>query len=117
MTALLFKKDRGDMNPKRIGFLGFDGITALDLVGPTEAFATAMFDEGEGGVRRCYEVLTIGLSNKSFAAESGVVFHPHKTLYTAPALDTLVIPGGSGLRKTETNATVSAWLKSRAGRI
>jgi hypothetical protein len=28
------------MNPKRIGFLGFDGMTALDLVGPAEAFAS-----------------------------------------------------------------------------
>jgi transcriptional regulator GlxA family with amidase domain len=50
-------------------------------------------------------------------AESGVVFLPQKTLFTAPALDTLIIPGGSGLRKTQTNATVSAWLRSRAGRI
>ena len=34
---LTFKKETGDMNPKRIGFLGFDGMTALDLVGPAEA--------------------------------------------------------------------------------
>lgn len=105
------------MNPKRIGFLGFDGITALDLVGPTEAFAAAVIDEGKGGLRRCYDVLTIGLASRPFVAESGVIFKAHKTLRTAPALDTLVVPGGSGLRKTETNAIVSAWLKSRAGRI
>jgi transcriptional regulator GlxA family with amidase domain len=105
------------MNPKRIGFLGFDGITALDLVGPTEAFATAVVDDGKGGTRRCYEVVTIGLANKPFVAESGVIFSSQKTLQTAPLLDTLVIPGGSGLRKTGTNAKVSTWLKRHAGRI
>jgi transcriptional regulator GlxA family with amidase domain len=105
------------MNPKRIGFLGFDGITALDLVGPAEAFAAAVIDGGKAGLRRCYEVMTLGLTSKPFVAESGVIFKAHKTLETAPVLDTLVIPGGSGLRKTETNAKASAWLKSRAGRI
>jgi transcriptional regulator GlxA family with amidase domain len=105
------------MNPKRVGFLGFDGITALDLVGPTEAFATAVIDEGKGGFRRCYDVLTIGLTSRPFVAESGVIFKAHKTLRTAPALDTLVVPGGRGLRNTKTNAIVSAWLKSRAGRV
>ena len=105
------------MNPKRIGFLGFDGITALDLVGPADAFAAAVINEGNGLPSRCYEVLTIGLTNKAFVAESGVEFKPHKTLQTAPALDTLIIPGGSGLRRSDTNAKVSTWLKSRAGRI
>jgi transcriptional regulator GlxA family with amidase domain len=114
---LTFKKETGDMNPKRIGFLGFDGMTALDLVGPAEAFTIAAINEDKGELRRCYEVLTIGLTSQPFVAESGIVLHPHKTLRTAPALDTLVIPGGSGLRRTETNAKVTAWVKSCAGQI
>ncbi len=105
------------MNPKRIGFLGFDGIAALDLVGPADAFAAAVRNEENELPSRCYEVLTIGLTNKAFIAESGVTFKPHKTLQTAPELDTLIIPGGSGLRRSDTNAKVSTWLKSRAGRI
>ena len=115
---MLHERQKDTMNPRRIGFLGFDGITALDLVGPTEAFSAAVINEGNGSpTRRCYEVLTIGLTNKAFVAESGVVFKPHRTLQTAAALDTLIIPGGSGLRKRDTNAKVSTWLKSRAGRI
>src|SRR5882724_9895152 len=104
------------MNAKVIGFLGFDGITALDLIGPMEAFGAAALDEGKAGRRPCYEVLIIGIS-KSFVAESGVICKAHKTLQSAPAIDTLIVPGGSGLRKAETNAKVSAWLKSRAGQI
>jgi hypothetical protein len=60
-------------NPRRIGFLGFDGITALDLVGPTEAFAAAVVNGDHRAPTRCYEVLTIGLTKKAFVAESGVV--------------------------------------------
>src|SRR6202030_2057551 len=45
------------------------------------------------------------------------IFKAHKTLRTAPALDTLVVPGGRGLRNTKTNAIVSGWLKGRTGRI
>jgi len=29
------------MNPKRVGFLGYDGVQDLDLVGPLEAFMTS----------------------------------------------------------------------------
>ena len=105
------------MNSRRIGFLVFDGITALDLVGPAEAFAAAVVNQANGMPQRCYDVVTIGLSNNVFVSESGVVFKAHRTLQTAPALDTLIIPGGSGLRRPDANAKVSAWLRSRASQI
>jgi transcriptional regulator GlxA family with amidase domain len=44
-------------------------------------------------------------------------FKPHESLETVPALDTLIIPGGRGLRRSDTNAKVAAWLRTRAGRI
>ena len=103
------------MAPRRIGFLGFDGMTALDLVGPAEAFASAFLDRPGIGRRRCYEVLVIGLSGKPFVAESGVAFKPSATLQNAPALDTLLVPGGPGLRRGTAPQTVSAWIKRRAG--
>src|SRR5512140_2461565 len=104
----------GRMQPKRIGFLGFDGITALDLVGPTETFAAAALDDGHGARRACYTPVTIGVTGKSFRAESGLTFRADTTLPAAPALDTIVIPGGSGLRHPGVSSAVAAWLKSRA---
>ena len=103
------------MRPRRIGFLGFDGITALDLVGPMEAFAAAVIDNDQRGP--CYEVVTIGARGDRFSAESGLAFRTSHTLRTAPALDTLVIPGGSGLRRSETNAVVAEWIIRHAPRI
>jgi transcriptional regulator GlxA family with amidase domain len=105
------------MNPTRIGFLGFDGVTALDLVGPAEVFATAVAAEPAAGRAALYEVIVIGVTGRPFTADSGIVFKPARTLETAPALDTVVIPGGEGLREPRTNARVTAWIRSRAGRI
>jgi transcriptional regulator GlxA family with amidase domain len=105
------------MNPRRIGILGFDNVTALDLVGPAEVFATAAsLDPSQAGGRP-YEVVVIGLTARCFRADSGLVFKPDTTLEASPDLDTLVIPGGHGLREPRTNARVVAWVKARAGRI
>lgn len=105
------------MKAKRIGLLGFDGVMALDLVGPVDAFTSAEIEEPNGQPSRCYEVVIIGFSDKSFVSESGVVFHPHKTMSNAPALDTLILPGGKGLRVPETQARVAEWIKNRINRI
>ena len=106
----------GGVKPKRIGFLGFDGVTALDLVGPSEAFAAALVEEG-GALERAYEIVILSVNGRPFRAESGVLFRPHASLERAPRLDTLIVPGGRGLREARTNARVAAWLARRAPRI
>ncbi len=98
------------MTPLRVGFIGYDQINALDVVGPAEAFASVLDDEG-----KCpYEVLVIGLTSRAFVAESGIAIRPACTLATAPKLDTLLIPGGCGLRVPEVNRTVATWIAGRA---
>jgi transcriptional regulator GlxA family with amidase domain len=97
----------------RIGMIGFDGVTALDLTGPTEAFATARLDDSQPA----YEVVILGLSGKAFTAESGVVFKPHHRLDTKLELDTVIIPGGQGLRDPRINRRVASWVRVHAPRI
>ena len=98
------------MAPLRVGFLGYEQANALDLVGPAEAFASAFRDNGKGKFERCYEVSIIGLTRRSFAAESGIVFQPTTTIENAPKLDTLIIPGGCGLRLPDVNRKVAGWI-------
>ncbi|HKF41659.1 MAG TPA: helix-turn-helix domain-containing protein [Thermoanaerobaculia bacterium] len=105
------------MSPRRIAFLGFDGLTALDLVGPADAFASAFVEGEDGRPRPCYEIAVIGLKKGPFVAQSGVVFKPTATLETAGAIDTLIVPGGPGLRRGSTARRVSAWIAGRAGQI
>jgi transcriptional regulator GlxA family with amidase domain len=99
---------------KRIGFLIFDGLTALDLVGPFDTFAVAteLASSRENG--RAYDLVTVGLTSKAVVAESGMRFHPDTTILKAPALDTLIIPGGEGLRRADVASKVSDWLQRRA---
>jgi transcriptional regulator GlxA family with amidase domain len=96
---------------KRIGVLGFDKVNALDLTGPLEAFTNA--NELAGGAP-LYELLVIGLEGKTFAAESGVLFKPHCAAMDAPPLDTLIVPGGCGLRQPRVTAAAADWLRRRA---
>jgi Transcriptional regulator containing an amidase domain and an AraC-type DNA-binding HTH domain len=103
-----------EKKPLRIGFLGFEGMMALDLVGPIDAFASAFVEDGRGETVRCYEVVIIGLTSRPFTSETGVVFKPHKTIVNAPPLDTLIIPGGKGLRVPATQKKAAAWIRSRA---
>jgi transcriptional regulator GlxA family with amidase domain len=98
---------------KVIGILGFDGVTALDLTGPLEAFAMARTSDGSGE-SACYKVVIIGLNGRTFVSDSGVVIKAHATTEAATDYDTLIIPGGSGLRTKETLRHVSDWVASQA---
>jgi transcriptional regulator GlxA family with amidase domain len=100
---------------RRIGFLGFQRLTALDLVGPAEVFATAndLAVATSPRQRPPYELMVLGLDRRPFVAESGLTFQPQCTLADAPALDTLIVPGGRGLREPAQLAPVAAWLRTR----
>ncbi len=102
--------------PRRIGIIGFDQVDALDLVGPAEAFASAWANDAKGTPARAYEVVVLGLTKSRFVAESGIVFQPQTTLLAASGLDTIIIPGGAGLRRAETNRAVARWVEGRAAK-
>jgi len=109
---------RRQMNPRRIGFLGYDDVQTLDIVGPVDAFMAARLDERDGSDDVCYETFIIGLSDKPFVSESGITLKPHCSMKTAPALDTLIVPGGRSLRvNPQIRAKISEWIKLRAARI
>ena len=105
------------MSPRRIGILGFENVTSLDIAGPAYVFATACGLASNPAEGPAYEIVLIGVTGTAFRSDSGLMFKPARSLRNAPALDTLIIPGGHGLRDPATNARVAAWVKSRAGRI
>jgi transcriptional regulator GlxA family with amidase domain len=100
-----------------IGMLGFDEANGLDVTGPIEAFSNANDLARELGFATVpYELVLIGLRRAPFRTESGLLFRPHVTLRDAPLLDTLIVPGGRGLREPATNAMVSEWIARNADR-
>jgi len=106
-----------DPGRRRIGFIGFDGVRTLDLAGPLDAF-TASRGVGTGLANlqgSPYHIVVVGLKQKSFVSESGITFRAQETTDTVGSLDTIIIPGGSGLQRNETLVELSAWLAANAG--
>src|SRR2546423_14290438 len=90
------------MKTKRVGFLGFDGVQALDLVGPADAFGSDAFGslgQTAATAGNPYEVVIIGLDRRRFTTSAGLVMQAHAVVPAPVRLDTLIIPGGVGLRR------------------
>lgn len=102
------------MNPKRIGFLGFEGVAASELTRAADVLAAATLGGGYGNRMSCYQISTIGFTSECFRAESGIAFRPDSMLETASELDTIVIPGGDGLRRSLVSETIADWVLARA---
>ena len=102
------------MTPKRIGFVGFDGVTASHLVGPADTFSAAALDDGYSNRIPCYQIRVIGLSPECCEAESGIIFTPQETLEAVSEWDTIVVPGGKGLREPEVCERIADWILTRA---
>jgi transcriptional regulator GlxA family with amidase domain len=103
---------------RRIGFIGFDGVRTLDLAGPLDAFtASRSLAMGSSGVQATpYQIVIIGLRQKSFVSESGITFRAQETTETVTDLDTIIIPGGSGLLRPETLSGLATWLATNASK-
>src|SRR5262249_15961967 len=107
----------GDIAPRMIGILGFDGVSALDFVGPLEAFKAARTYDNYHRTCSCYEVVILGLKTRSFVSDSGAAFKAHKTIQAISSFDTILIPGGRGCRVTENNRLISGWLCKQEHRV
>ena len=93
----------------QIGILGFDGMQALDAIGPADAFGAALTDADAAKTERLYDVTIIGLSGRRLVCEGGVVIQADVTIEKAPRVDTLIIPGGAGLRVPAASERASKW--------
>ena len=100
--------------PKRVAVLGFDRVAGLDVVIALETLTRARMDYDNRRNVSCYEVILVGVEKKNFVSESGLGFKARKMIQTAPPFDTIIVPGGSGLRESGTLQTVAKWLAERA---
>src|SRR5262249_5946219 len=101
------------MSPKLVGLLGFEGVAASELTRAADVFAAATLHGGYGNRISCYQITIIGFSSECFRAESGIVFRPDSTLETVSELDTIIVPGGDGLRRSSVNERIADWILAR----
>lgn len=95
--------------PLSVGLLGFDGVNALDVVGPLEALSEARVQG-----RPVYQVEIVALSAVEFRSESGVVFRASGKAPPNGVYDTIIIPGGAGLREPDTLDAAVDWCRRQA---
>ncbi|MGF1454834.1 MAG: GlxA family transcriptional regulator [Alphaproteobacteria bacterium] len=98
-----------DQRTRSIGYLLFDGIQALDLFGPLEAFQEANELSARG--RACYENILLSADGGPVSTSSGARILAHCALEDGPPLDTLIIPGGEGARRESFPDGAIAWIQ------
>jgi len=105
------------MTPKHIVIVGYDNITSLDLAGPLEAFNSAYIEDSQGKFQPCYRVTIAALGAKTFCSESGLRMTAACFLSSLRHMDTLLIPGGSGMRTSAAGLKLASWIGRREHRI
>jgi transcriptional regulator GlxA family with amidase domain len=105
------------MKPLRVGLIGYEGVQALDLFGPVDAFTAAEIETEHKRRQPAYQVMILAVSKKPFRTGAGVWCEPHLTLRNAPSLDTLIIPGGKGSRVDRVANPIADWILNHASRI
>ena len=105
------------MTPKHVVIVGYNNIASLDLSGPLEAFSSAFVEDSRGKPRPCYKVTIAALGAKTFCSESGLRMTATCYLSSLRHLDTLLIPGGSGMRISPSGPKLANWISSRVSCI
>jgi transcriptional regulator GlxA family with amidase domain len=105
------------MTPKHIVVVGYDDITSLDLAGPLEAFHAAYIEDSRGNRQPCYKVTIAALGSKTFRSESGLRMTAACFLSSLRHLDTLLIPGGRGMRISAAGQKLANWIGQHERRI
>lgn len=86
----------------RIDFLLFDEITVLDAVGPYEVL-TRLPDA---------QLRFVGKQRGRVRGDGGLGLYVDTTLEEATSCDLLVVPGGFGARKLQSDGEVLSWLRA-----
>ena len=102
----LFSYKGGKMN---FGFLLFNDMEELDLVGPWEL--VSIWSEFLDGPKNCLMIAETDAPVKCF---NGMIITPHATFQNAAQLDYLLIPGGMGTRTEVNNKALTNFVARQA---
>jgi transcriptional regulator GlxA family with amidase domain len=104
--------------PRQVVMVLFDGVQSLDVTGPLEVFYGAGRLLGAvGDTARGYELRTVSVDGRPLRTSSGLTLAPDGTLEQASErIDTLIVPGGSGVREVVGDESLLAWIAAAAKR-
>ncbi len=104
---------------RTVGILIFDGVEVLDLCGPFEVFATTAppADNGTRWEDRLFDAITIAQTAGIVVCTGGLLVQPNATIDDHPPLDILVVRGGRGTRREQTNPVLLDWIAGQNQRV
>lgn len=105
------------MSRPTIAILVFDEVEVLDFAGPFEVFSALRLDEAtRRETSSPYEVIVAGLQPGVVRCRGGLKVQPDCTIagLDPAALDTLLVPGGYGVRPLLQDAGFLDWLRAAA---
>jgi transcriptional regulator GlxA family with amidase domain len=100
---------------RSVVIVGFEGVQALDLVGPFEVFTGATiylasqerYDDG-------YDVTIASLDGRPVSTGTGMEIVAKPLPDARQSIDTVVLPGGGGIDAARQNAEAIAWIQRAA---
>jgi transcriptional regulator GlxA family with amidase domain len=104
--------------PRRIAILLYPGVQSLDVTGPLEVFNTAQqLLARAGSSDRGYEITLVAAGAEPLRTSSGMQIVPDATLEQfGGAIDTLIVPGGSGQADLERDQATVRWIARSSAR-
>lgn len=99
--------------PRTVALLLYEGVNAIDVAGPLEAFAAVRGADGA----RDYEPHIWSLGSCIVRSESGLRLCADIAAPEQPNADLLIVPGGAGVREPRTLTRLSAWLRRHHARF
>jgi len=98
--------------------LGYPGIQALDLVGPSEVFTSATLvlaaRHGAAGYDAGYRIRVVSRSGEPVATGTGLAFVAEVLPEPGAVIDTLVLPGGGAADAARDDPALLDWIRAVA---
>lgn len=104
---------------RRVAMLFFPDAQIIDVTGPLSVFATASEELAPSGTGKPAYSLTLLASRRApIATSCGVRIAPDRTFDDAAPeeIDTLIVPGGFGVRKAVSDRALIDWIRRAAGK-
>ncbi|PQM46191.1 HTH-type transcriptional regulator [Mycobacterium talmoniae] len=100
---------------RNVLIFGYPGVQALDVVGPSEVFASASLKlAGDGRGQDGYHVAVAGIDGLPVTTTSGLTLAGAVLPDPTQPVDTLVLPGGAGVEATRANPAAVEWIRTAA---
>lgn len=95
--------------------VGFQGVQALDLVGPFEVFTGATLGlAAQGRQEDGYEVMIAAANGRSINTGTGLEIVASALPDPAQLIDTVVLPGGFGTQAAQRDQDLIEWIRATA---